>query len=252
MVKSGKAPPCKRPSRLDTHPEGVKLNRTPVKPPHGLLSPSLPGSGPGAESTQTLVFTGIVETCVPVIAFDRRGDGGRLRLRAPDRDDWRPGEGQSIAVCGACLTVAALEEGGRELVFDLSAETLERTWFDALVRERPVNLERPLKLGDRLDGHLVAGHVDGGATIVSISDSGDGGRLFTFEVDVGLERYLIEKGSITLDGISLTVCDPRERCFDVAIIPLTLELTNLGRAQPGQRVNVEADMLGKWIEQLMP
>jgi len=137
------------------------------------------------------------------------------------------------------------------MVFDLSAETLERTHFGSLAVGVRLNLERAMLLTDRLSGHLVSGHVDGGGTLVEVRDSGDGGSVYTFEVDPGLERYLIEKGSVTLDGISLTVCEPRERRFDVALIPLTLELTNLGSARVGQRVNVEADMVGKWIERLV-
>ncbi len=113
-----------------------------------------------------------------------------------------------------------------------------------------VNLERALCLGDRLDGHMVSGHVDGAGRVTAIQDVGDGGRVITFEVDPGLERYLVDKGSISLDGVSLTVVRPKGRQFDVALIPLTLELTNLGAAEVGTPVNVEADMIGKWIERL--
>ena len=138
------------------------------------------------------------------------------------------------------------------MAFDLSPETLERTWFRDLAAGRGVNLERAMLLSDRIDGHLVAGHVDGGATLVDKSPTDDGGAVYRFEVDAGLERYLIEKGSITLDGVSLTVVRPEGRTFSVALIPLTLELTNLGQAEVGQRVNCEADMIGKWIERLVP
>ena len=174
--------------------------------------------------------------------------------------------GDSVAVCGACLTVAGLEaaEGeagapdlagslaGAQMVFDLSAETVARTWFAALEPGLAVNLERALRLGERLDGHMVSGHIDGLAQVLAVEDSGDGGRLFTFEVAPGLERYLIEKGSVTLDGTSLTVVEPEGRRFAVAVIPLTLERTNLGSAAVGQRVNMEADLVGKWIERLLP
>jgi riboflavin synthase len=138
------------------------------------------------------------------------------------------------------------------LDFDLSAETLERTWFAELTAGRLLNLERAMSLGHRLGGHLVSGHVDGVGRIVEIQDSGDGGAVFTFEVAAGLDRYLIEKGSVTVDGISLTVVEPRGCVFDVAVIPLTLSQTSLGRAQVGERVNVEADLVGKWIERLLP
>lgn len=196
------------------------------------------------------MFTGIIEACVPTRSYQPTGTGARLVLPAPDIPDWRADPGQSIAICGVCLTVVEVLPGG-EMAFDLSAETLARTWLGGLEEGIPVNLERAMKLGDRLDGHMVAGHVDGGGTVTGVQDSGDGGRLISFEVDEGLERYLIEKGSVTLDGVSLTVVEPVGRRFDVAVIPVTLELTNLGAAQVGQRVNVEADLVGKWIERLV-
>ncbi len=201
------------------------------------------------------MFTGIVECRAAVRSFTRRGEGARLVLASPEgvaSDPWEVGIGQSIAVSGACLSVAELDPGAGEMVFELSQETLSRTWFPDLAPGRQVNLERAMKLGERLDGHLVAGHVDGLATVRAIRDVGDGGRVFTFEVAPGLERYLIEKGSVTLDGVSLTVVEPRERCFDVAMIPLTLQVTAFGESDIGQRVNLEADLVGKWIERLLP
>lgn len=218
------------------------------------------------------MFTGIVEGCPSVLHLERQGTGLRLWIPAPS-PEWAVVEGESVSVSGCCLTVVhvcepvhggaspaggvapgeRLPEGtpGATMVFDLSAETLARTHFGALEVGGPVNLERAMELGDRLSGHLVSGHVDGGGTIVARRDSGDGGWVYTFEVDEGLERYLIEKGSITLDGISLTVVEPRGRRFDVALIPVTLEATNLGAAVEGQRINVEADLVGKWIEKLV-
>ncbi len=214
------------------------------------------------------MFTGIVEACPAVLHTERRGTGMRLWVPAPD-PAWAVATGESVAVCGCCLTVvevtepvhgapaagpgAVLPEGtpGATMVFDLSAETLARTHLGSLAPGARVNLERALAFGDRLSGHLVSGHVDGGATLVEIRDPGDGGRVHTFEVDEGLERYLIEKGSVTLDGISLTVVEPRGRRFDVALIPVTLAATNLGDAREGQRFNVEADLVGKWIERLV-
>lgn len=198
------------------------------------------------------MFTGIVEASVEVQRVERDGTGARLILPPPGGvGDWSVQVGQSIAVSGACLTVAEVLEGGR-MAFDLSAETLERTWFDGLTEGASVNLERAMRLGDRLDGHLVAGHVDGLARVVGIQDVGDGGRELSFEVDPGLDRYLVDKGSLTLDGVSLTVCGPSGCTFRVALIPVTLKLTTLGCAAPGQRVNVEADLIGKWIERLTP
>ena len=198
------------------------------------------------------MFTGIVEAAVEVLAFDRHGEGASLLLPPPPAvTDWKVQLGQSIAVAGACLTVAGIEEGGR-MRFELSSETLDRTWFGGLEPGRLVNLERAMRLGDRLDGHLVSGHVDGQGSIEALDDVGDGGLEVTFQVDSGLDRYLIEKGSVTLDGTSLTLIEPSAGRFRVAMIPLTLELTAFGRAQVGQSVNVEVDMVGKWIERLMP
>lgn len=196
------------------------------------------------------MFTGIVEASVEVRSFERRGEGARMILPPPAGvEDWGAQVGQSVAVSGACLTVAEVLEGGG-LAFELSRETLERTWFGGLQPGSRVNLERAMKLGDRLDGHLVSGHVDGQGTVTGVEDVGDGGRELSFEVDPGLERYLIEKGSVTLDGVSLTVVRPAGGRFRVAMIPVTLELTAFGAAREGQRVNVEVDLVGKWIERL--
>ena len=212
------------------------------------------------------MFTGIVEACVPIRSLAVAGEGGagaRLRLPVPDTE-WATAPGDSVAVSGCCLTVAGYAEPGSDavarepvpgadLVFDLSAETLARTWLGTPdAASRWVNLERSLQLGDRLGGHLVSGHVDGGGHVVAIEDAGDGGQLIRFSVDAGLERYLIEKGSVTLDGISLTVVAPQGRAFAVAVIPETLAVTSLGRAKVGEAVNVEADLIGKWVEKLVP
>jgi riboflavin synthase len=208
------------------------------------------------------MFTGIVEACVPVRRVESRGEGSRLWLPAPE-PDWRVAAGDSIAVSGACLSVvgsADPESGelfgravaGADLVFDLSAETLARTWFPSLRPGVAVNIERPLALGERLDGHLVAGHVDGVGRVAAVEDSRDGGRVMRVEVGSELARYLVDKGSVTIDGVSLTVVSPNGGRFDVALIPITLEKTSLGTASVGRDVNVEADMIGKWIERLMP
>lgn len=209
------------------------------------------------------MFTGIVEASAPVRAAVARGTGLVLRVPAP-RADWIVQRGESVAVSGACLTVSELlrpgatdeplPDGtpGADMRFDVSAETLARTWFGELEAGRRVNLERALRLGDRLSGHLVSGHVDGLGRVSAVEDSGDGGARVEFELDRGLERYLIEKGSIAIDGVSLTVVEPVGRRFSVALIPATLELTSLGTTRPGQRVNVEADLVGKWIERLLP
>ena len=165
-----------------------------------------------------------------------------------------PRLGESLAISGCCLTLAecGADEGpAGTLAFDLSAETLSLTMFADLVAGRTLNLERSVRLMDRLGGHLVSGHVDGVGAIAGIEDSGDGGSLFTFEVPAGFERYLIPKGSVAVDGISLTVVQPEGRRFRVAVIPETLERTSLGSATPGQRVHLEADQVGKWIDRLL-
>lgn len=202
------------------------------------------------------MFTGLVEACAPMLDLaphGSRGEGARLLVGLPPASlpgagPWAVARGDSVAVAGACLTVAAVEERG--VAFELSAETLATTHFRTLGSGAPLNLERALRLSDRLGGHLVSGHVDGIGRIVAIEDPGDGGRTFTFEIPAGLERYLVSKGSIALDGVSLTVVRPAGRRFDVAVIPETLARTSLGAARPGQAVHVEADLVGKWIERL--
>jgi len=203
------------------------------------------------------VFTGLIEACVPLRRLERRGTGLRLTLAAPP-EPWTPRLGASIAVSGVCLTLVgrsdpvtgvagSLDDARADLDFDLSAETLSRSWFGRATPGRSVNLERALLLGDRLDGHLVAGHVDGAGRIVEIADTGDGGRRIRFEVGPELAVYLVSKGSVTLDGISLTVVDPVGGRFDVAVIPKTLVWTSLGGARVGDEVHVEGDLVGKWV-----
>lgn len=192
------------------------------------------------------MFTGLIEACVPVTALERIGTGLKIAVQPPG-GDFRATTGQSIAVSGACLTHVGGEEPGANLVFDLSSETVERTWFRSLAPGKRVNLERALRLGDRLDGHLVAGHVDGLGWIRALEPTSDGGARLGIEVASGLERYLIDKGSITIDGVSLTVVAPSERTFSVGLIPLTLQKTAFAHARVGDAVNIEADMIGKWI-----
>ena len=201
------------------------------------------------------MFTGLIEACVPVRSWVIQGTGGVLTIPCPEipggeAEPWRVAPKESVAVSGCCLTVADVTADGA-MVFELSKETIDCTWFGGLVPGRVVNLERAVRLVDRLGGHMVSGHVDGGATITAIDDLGDGGRVFTFTADAGFNRYLVEKGSVCVDGISLTIVAPRDHTFDVAIIPETLKRTNLGTAEVGQRVHLEADMIGKWVEQLL-
>lgn len=206
------------------------------------------------------MFTGLVEATVPLVSLTPVGGGARLVAASPG---WVLERGDSIAVLGACLSLVerrdartgaprACDDPAGELVFDLSAETLARTRLGRLAAGDTLNLERALRVGDRLDGHMVSGHVDGLGRVVELRPAGDGGWRATFEVHAGAERYLVDKGSITLDGISLTVVEPRGRRFDVAVVPITWEKTNLARLAPGDEVHVECDMVAKWIERLLP
>ena len=203
------------------------------------------------------MFSGLVEACVEVRSVEplgAEGQGVRLWLTAPDltpeQGAWEPVLGESIAVSGCCLTVIEIGPDGG-VAFDLSQETLDCTWLGDLEPGRRMNLERSVRPVDRLGGHLVSGHVDAVGRIAEIQDPGDGGRLFTFEGPADFAGYLVPKGSVTVDGISLTVVRPRGSSFDVAVIPETLARTNLGTAEPGQRVHLEADMIGKWVERIL-
>lgn len=157
--------------------------------------------------------------------------------------------GRSIAVNGVCLTIIELTPMSESFSAELSPETLARTNLGLLRRGDLVNLELPLRLSDRLDGHFVLGHVDTVGEVVSISRK-EKGAVFRFRVDARYSPYLVEKGSIALDGISLTIFNVRNGEFDVAVIPHTLEQTNLRTRRPGDKINVEFDVLGKYIEKL--
>jgi riboflavin synthase len=200
------------------------------------------------------VFTGLVEGCAEVLALRPERRGARLELSAPRLERgaprWRAVRGESIAVDGCCLTVVRVASGGRT-GYDLSRETLAETRLGSLARGDLVNVERALRLGDRLGGHLVAGHVEALGRLVRLTDSRDGGRLATFEVPRGFQRWLLPKGSMTIDGVSLTIVAPRGRRFRVALIPETLRRTTLGRARAGDVVHLEADGIGRWIAQLV-
>ena len=200
------------------------------------------------------MFSGLVEGRAEVLGLVRVRSGARLELASPrlprGADAWRPVQGESIAVNGCCLTVSALGRGGRT-TYDLSRETLAKTWFGRLAPGRAVHVERALRLSDRLGGHLVSGHVEAVGRVARIADSGDGGKRMTFEVPDGFERWLLPKGSVAIDGVSLTIVAPRARRFDVALIPETLHRTTLGLARTGDPVHLEADVLGRWIERLL-
>jgi riboflavin synthase len=200
------------------------------------------------------VFSGLVEGRAEVCALTPVRSGARLELAPPrlarGAPRWRPVRGESIAVSGCCLTVSSLGRGGRT-GYDLSRETLARTWLGRIAPGRFVNVERAVRAHDRIGGHLVSGHVDAVGRVARLEDSADGGRLVTFEVPRAFARWLLEKGSVTVDGVSLTIVAPRARRFQVALVPETLRKTTLGLARAGAPVHLEADLLGKWVERLL-
>jgi riboflavin synthase len=194
------------------------------------------------------VFTGIVEGTGSVVSAERRGDVLSVRIRAGALvEDMAPGS--SISVSGCCLTATAVSDG--TFTSELTEETLRRTSFGGRMQPgRLVNLERPLRADGRFDGHIVQGHVDGVGRITSIVRTGAAAELWV-EPPPALARYLVEKGSVALDGISLTVASLELGRFSVALIPLTLQLTNLGQAAPGDPVNLEVDVIAKYVERLL-
>jgi riboflavin synthase len=193
------------------------------------------------------MFTGIVETVGIVTSIEAAGDLTCLAVEAASIVDGIA-IGDSVAVNGGCLTVVALN--GACLSFEAVRETLERTALRDMKVGSRVNLERAMRAGDRLDGHIVQGHVDGVGTVRQLVQSGHDVRL---QVDcVGeFADCLIEKGSIAVDGVSLTVTAVAQAGFDVALIPHTLEATTLRDRQPGDRVNLEADVLGKYVKRYL-
>jgi riboflavin synthase len=193
------------------------------------------------------MFTGIIETTGRVERVTSRGGGVRLTL-APTRRLTRLALGESIAVNGACLTVTS--GNGRHFTVDVSPETLRRTTIGTLTRGARVNLERSLRLGDRLGGHIVLGHVDGVGRLDRITPE-DEWVLYRFRAPKPIWPYLVEKGSIAADGVSLTVFRCQDGRFTAALIPHTLKETTLAERVPGDRVNLEADVLLKHIEALL-
>ena len=193
------------------------------------------------------MFTGIIQTTGRLERREPSGAGARLTI-ASARPLPRLAIGESIALNGACLTVTS--HRGRRFVVDASPETLRRTTLDRLAPGTRVNLERSLRLGDRVGGHLVQGHVDGVGRLEAIRPDGDW-MAYRFRAPRALVPYLVEKGSIAVDGVSLTVFACRGPSFTVALIPHTLAETTLGERRPGDRVNLEADVLLKHIEAML-
>lgn len=194
------------------------------------------------------MFTGIVEGKATVLeVLPRAGAARRLVLDlGPLAGDVRLGD--SVAIDGTCLT--AVELAGTRVAFDVIQETLDRTTLGELAPGGVANVERPMRVDARFHGHVVTGHVDGTGTIRLIREEPGQVRL-EVALDPALSRYLVPKGSVTVDGISLTVVDAEREWFSVALIPHTLQVTTLGTKRVGSRVNLEMDAIGKWVERLL-
>lgn len=192
------------------------------------------------------MFTGIVEQIGSVLDVAEQAEGRRLVLSGQGLVDVPAGA--SIAVNGVCLTAVKVED--ERVTVDVIPETLNRTNLGEVGTGGRVNLERPMRADGRFDGHIVQGHVDG-VGVVSAINHDDGGTLMTVEASADLMGFIVEKGSITVDGVSLTVAAMTERSFSVALIPHTLELTTLGLRKPGDTVNLENDVIAKYVERLL-
>ncbi len=193
------------------------------------------------------MFSGIIEAVGEVARVERRGGGVRLTVRVPEALRGLP-PGSSVAVCGTCLTV--VEAAGGLLAFDAVGATLERTLLGSVEPGARVNLERSLVLGAPVDGHLVTGHVDGLGT-VEARRPGEGAVWFDLRVPEGLSRQIAPRGSVAVDGVSLTVAGTRGTAFTVSIVPFTLEHTIFGEYRPGRRVHLETDVLAKYVERAL-
>jgi riboflavin synthase len=193
------------------------------------------------------MFTGIIEGLGTITAIRPSGRGSRMTITSDfDLDNTRIGD--SIAVNGACLTAVTLQ--GRQFTVDVSPETLQRSVLGKIKLGERVNLERALRLSDRLDGHLVSGHVDG-IGVMQDKRRQDNAILISYRVPAFLSRYMIEKGSIAVDGTSLTINRCDDTSFDVSIIPHTAGLTTIGQKRVGDAVNIETDMIGKYVERFV-
>jgi riboflavin synthase len=192
------------------------------------------------------VFTGLVADLGTVSGVEATDDGVRVRVASALAGEL--GEGDSVAVNGVCLTATAI--AGGDFTADVMHETLRRSSLAGVAEGTRVNLELPLRAQDRLGGHVVQGHVDGVGTISATEQDGFA-RVVTIDAPPELLRYVVEKGSIAVDGVSLTVASVTEDTFAVSLIPETLERTNLGAAAPGTPVNLEVDVLAKYVEKLV-
>jgi riboflavin synthase len=193
------------------------------------------------------MFTGIVRERGRVVSAAAAIDGVRLRIAAPETAR-ATAVGDSVAIAGVCLTAVSVADG--EIEFDAVAETLRRSSLGRLEPGGEVNVEPALRAGEALGGHYVQGHVDGVGRVRSVEPEGDG-RLLRLDAPSELLRYCVEKGSVTVEGVSLTVTDVDDRGFGVALVPHTLAVTTLGAVEPGDEVNLEVDMLAKYVESLL-
>ena len=192
------------------------------------------------------MFTGLIEEVGRVEGVERDGDGAKLRIASSLAGEIALGD--SIAVNGCCLTATAVDGGAFET--EAMNQTLEVTALGSVEQGSRVNLELAMRAGDRLGGHIVQGHVDGVGTVASVEDDGFARRV-RVDLPARLLRYVVDKGSITLSGVSLTVAELGETWAEVSLIPETLERTNLGDLAPGDRLNVECDVIAKYVERLM-
>lgn len=192
------------------------------------------------------MFTGIILHTGTIQSFERRSSGARLCIRTTDPEPFTRGE--SLAVNGVCLTV--LPDGDGALLADVSDETLSRTTLGSLAQADSVNVERALALGDRLGGHLVQGHVDTVGSLVSITTEGEF-AVYRWSYPAEYADLVVSKGSIAVDGVSLTLVDPEPGSFGAALVPETLRRTNLGTARIGGGVNLEFDMMAKYVRNLV-
>jgi riboflavin synthase len=193
------------------------------------------------------MFTGIIQAVGRIVSREARGTDARLVIDAGTLDLADVALGDSIAVAGVCLT--AVELDGRRFAADVSAETLRLTTLGALAAGDPVNLEKALRLADRLGGHLVSGHVDGVGAVAAVDDDGASQR-WTFRAPAALMRYIAVKGSVCVDGTSLTVNHVDGDTFGVTLIPHTLAMTTFGARKPGDAVNLEVDLVARYVERL--
>jgi riboflavin synthase len=191
------------------------------------------------------MFTGIVAELGEVAGIEHRGDAAQLTIRGSTQD---VSLGESIAVNGVCLTVTGIIGG--TFTADVMGETLARSGLGALTPGAPVNLERSVRLADRLGGHLVQGHVDATGTVISRSPAAHWDQV-GISLPAGISRYVVHKGSIAVDGVSLTVSALGHTWFEVSLIPETLKRTTLGTRQPGDTVNLEVDVIAKYVERLL-